>query len=659
VLLTPPPIIPTRTPFSCAPLPEAFIFPPPASNVPGLYTRCASFSVGQATAVAMSPDGRLAALATGDGILRVVELASRQVVAVLASPRAMIDNAVFAPDGRAILTLARAQREVTLWQSADWTPATPVWTTILPGHRYDSMFGGGLAFAPDAHDVVVSPGTGVFVLDAATGALRASNNLGAAILDVAYGLEGRRIVVARASLAAHCSHFPNGGTVALFDAHLQLVATLADLGSYPEARGIPAFRASPTEDLVLVAPGGGDPPGLRALRLSDGTAAPAPAPGLETLPLAFTPDGKSMLVDSGDVLQRVRADDVSLESFVTMGSANGPLAMSADGSVVAFGGAGDELLRIWRTGEGAVTPVCAAEPPATSGPPSLSGDGQLLAIPLPDSIRVLRRVDGVRVMWLPTSGLPQFTQLNLSPRGNYLAIGPDGAATGAGSVVVRVPSGALVADFAPDSSGWLDFLFTPGEEKVYSLGKRSADNSVDAVTFASPGKVTSRAVPPYTTLLGFSEGCPVLYAAARGAWRTCGGCDDAPIAGGQTDQGLFGRANAVLSSDGMFLALAGPERAAGVTLWRLRPDPAPLLTIGPRADEANWQPLEFPVAITRGAGRILTGARFVGSCFSGPGYEVHVRDSAGTVIDALPPGLPAVDAAVRTIAYGPQLWCAR
>ena len=82
-------------------------------------------------------------------------------------------------------------------------------------------------FAPDAQSVVVSPGTGVFVLDAATGAVRASNNLGAAILEVAYGLDGSRIVVARASLAAHCNHVPNGGTVALFDGNLQLVATLA------------------------------------------------------------------------------------------------------------------------------------------------------------------------------------------------------------------------------------------------------------------------------------------------------------------------------------------------------------------------------------------------------------------------------------------------
>jgi len=136
-----------------------------------------------------------------------------------------------------------------------------------------------------------------------------------------------------------------------------------------------------------------------------------------------------------------------------------------------------------------------------------------------------------------------------------------------------LPSGAPVADFAPDLSGWLDFLFTPSEEKVYSLGKRSADTSIDAVTFASPGKITSRVVPAYTTLLGFSDGCPVLYAASRGAWRSCGGCDDAPIAGGQPDQNVFGRDNAVLSSDGLFLAVAGSTRGSGVTLWRLRPDP--------------------------------------------------------------------------------------
>ncbi len=120
-----------------------------------------------------------------------------------------------------------------------------------------------------------------------------------------------------------------------------------------------------------------------------------------------------------------------------------------------------------------------------------------------------------------------------------MAIGPAGPP--GGSAVVRLPKReARFADFAPDTSGWLDFLFTPDEEKVYSLGQRSADYSVDAVTFASPGKVTNRIVPPYTTLLRFSDGCPVMYAAGRGAWRSCGGLDDTPIAGGPPDQNVFG-----------------------------------------------------------------------------------------------------------------------
>ena len=88
---SPPNVVPTRTPFTCATLPETYIFPPSTLNPPRAYARCASFSVGAATAVALSPDGRLAVLATADGIARVVELASRQVVAVLASPRGMID----------------------------------------------------------------------------------------------------------------------------------------------------------------------------------------------------------------------------------------------------------------------------------------------------------------------------------------------------------------------------------------------------------------------------------------------------------------------------------------------------------------------------------------------------------------------------------------
>ena len=493
-VLTPPPSVPTRTPFSCAPLPEAFIFPPPASNVPGLYSRCASFSVGQATAVAMSPDGRLAALATGDGIVRVVEVASRQVVAVLPSPRAMIDDVAFAPDGRAILTLARAQREVTLWRSADWTPAAPVWTTILPGHRYDSMFGGGLAFAPDARSAVVSPGTGVFVLDAATGAVRASRQPGrrhpgrrvrsrTAAASSSRWLPWPRIAITTRTAGPWRCSTP---TCNWWRRSPISAATPARAASRRSARRRPRISCWSRA-------GAGDPPACT--RSGSATAAAAPAPGLDTLPLAFTPDGKSMLVDAGDVLQRVRADDVSLESFVTIGGASGPVAVSADGSVVAFGGSGDELLRIWRTGEGAVTPVCAAERPAIPGLSSLSADGQLLAIPLLDSIRVLRRSDGVPVMWLPISAAAIHAGRPVAARKLPRDRAGRGRDRGGGRrpVAQRRTRRRLRARLVGVAG--LPVHAQRGQG-VFGSASASADYSVDAVTFASPRKVTSRIVPP-------------------------------------------------------------------------------------------------------------------------------------------------------------------
>ena len=122
-------------------------------------------------------------------------------------------------------------------------------------------------FAPDARSVVVSPGTDVFVLDAATGAVRASNNAGAAVLDVAYGLDGSRDRRRAAFPGRALQSRPNGGTVG--PVRRQPVSWWRRspiLGSYPGARGIPAFRASPTADLVLVAPGAEHPPGLRRVQ---------------------------------------------------------------------------------------------------------------------------------------------------------------------------------------------------------------------------------------------------------------------------------------------------------------------------------------------------------------------------------------------------------
>jgi WD40 repeat protein len=645
----PPPRIPTQVPFSCQPMPGAFFFPSPGADVPGQFSRCASFEVGAATAVTVSPDGRLAALVTTDGLVRVVEIASQQVIAVLASPRAMVDYAAFAPGGRGILTLARGQREVTLWRALDWTP---VWRISLPGDRYYHLFGGGVAFSPDGSAAVVSPGSDTFLLDVATGAVRASRTTPyGAVLDVGYGWNGRRVVLVEPSLAAHCIHDPNGGSVVILDADTFATIGGVDYGEYPMVKGQPQFRASPTDDLVLV-PDPQFPKEVAALKLSDGSALPAPA--LKKLPLTFMPDGKTALVYQDRTLVRVAVADAAVTAVVMMGD-SGPVAVSADGGVVAFGGKGDGLLRVWNSGAGGggVQTICrAAEPAATPPAVSLSRDGQRLAIGTSSGGRVLRTVDGATITNLPTVGKPI-----LSPSGEHLVTIPWD--TQSPVVVTRTADGALLRQVPQDQSWWGKFAFSPREDRLYVGGNNfgNTEYGLDAVDLSPEGSAAIKTIPLYTALLGVSKGCPVLYQGERGVWRSCGACEEAAIASGGMKYDATVASNAVLSPGGNYVAIAGTP---GVTLWRMPPDAGVVGTIGPRRDEAPWNPDERPAAISPDGARMLTGTYVFPSCYSGPAFEAHLHDTAsGTLLDALPPAPDAVDGAIRTVAYGAQLWCAR
>ena len=638
---------PTRVPFSCQPMPATFLFPPPGPDVPGLFTRCASFEVGAASAVAVSPDGRLAALATADGLARVVEVASRRVIAVLASPRAMIDYLAFAPGGSTVLTLARGQREVTLWRTADWTP---VWRVSLPGIRYYHMFGGGIAFSPDGSAAVVSPGADSFLLDVATGAIRATRPTPyGAVTDVGYGWNGRRIVLVEPSLDAHCIHDPNGGRVVILDPETLAPIASVDYGSYPMVTGQPQFRASPTDDLVLV-PDPEPPNRLTARKLSDGSALPAPA--LATMPLAFMPDGQTALVFDGGALLRVRVADAAVTSVVMLGD-SGPLGVSADGSLVAFGGKGSGLLRVWNSAASAggfVQTICSADEPASPLGASLSRDGARLAIGTSAGVRVLRTVDGATIASLPTPGRPI-----LSPSGTRMVT--VSLNDRQPMIVSRIADGAVLASVAQDQWLWANVAFSPREDRLYAGGSdyRSNQYVMAVVELSSPGSSTIKSIPQYTALLGVSNGCPVLYEGERGVWRSCGACDDPAIASGGTKYDATQYRYAVLSSDGKYLGIAG---SPGVTLWRMPPEAATVATIGQRASEAGWQPAERPAAISAGGTGMLTGTWVNPACYSGPAFEADVHDTAsGALLDELPAF--EADGALRTIASGAQLWCAR
>ena len=117
---------------------------------------------------------------------------------------------------------------------------------------------------------------------------------------------------------------------------------------------------------------------------------------------------------------------------------------------------------------------------------------------------------------------------------------------------------------------------------------------------------------------------------------------------------------AALSPDGTYVATWSDKDDLGVKLWRMPPGAAKIADLTPRPGWKDWKALEFPVAIAPGGARVLTGATPSGSCYYGPEFSTEVHDVAiGRVVDTLPPALTATDGALRTVAFGAQLWCAR
>lgn len=654
---------PSGAPFPCDPLPAAFFFPKPGPGTGGAYNRCASLDVGIAGHVAVSPDGRRAALVTADGLVRVVELASRTVVGVLAPPDASIGMAAFSPAGDAIVTVARGERQVTLWRTDTWAAA---WTTTLPGHRYMHTYSGGLSFAPDGRSLVVSPGSGLFRLNTATGMITASRPIrqggaGVVVLELAHGWNGRRVVLTESTLTAHCQYRPDGGWVSILDPDtLNLVVEIAAWPGYPAFEPLPAARVSPTEDLVLT-PGNRAEPPIRAFRVSDGARLPA-AP-VDQLPLALLPDRERAVMIGVSELQIMSLADRTVLSRIRAG-ARDPLGISPDGQVLAVGGSGEQLLRIWDVAGGTTPTVCASEPRAAdqySVPTSLSGAGDIIAMGFGPEVRILRRADAAVLAAFRGDG-NTVTSVKLSPDGRHVIAAFAGYPIPP-TVVFRVEDGARVATMPYDGYTAIRGIFSPDGNHLYLNTFEQQKQWLVMFDLVTPTAPTTREMPMYTRLIGFSSGCPVLWDSVDGIRRACEGCDDTPIAGAPagSDFGSW-TTLAQLSPDGRLVVADHPRaQDGGLSLWRLPGEAAPLWSMGPRTEEAAWEAREIPVAIARDGSRLVTGATPGNpACYSGPAFETRVHDIATrALVGVLPPGATSADDNARTLASGPEIWCAR
>jgi WD40 repeat protein len=437
------------------------------------------------------------------------------------------------------------------------------------------------------------------------------------------------------------------------------VAEVADLGGHFDARGylgLANFAASPTDDLVLVPSSVGEPSGLRAFRLSDGTA--LPAPGLATLPLMFMPDGAHVLMRaSGKLIVADGDSGAVLTSIADDGTA--PVAVSPDGRTVAIGGRGQSLLRVWNLADPAPSAVCSVDDPGpaptSSGPGvSLSGDGLLIAFGTGPHLRVANTNDGVVPVSFDLDDPSQGAHVLISPMKRHVATGP-WPTSAFPTIVFGLQDHGRVADLPADGWRWGDLAFSPLEQQMYAIAHGTKEDrlyvaSLDAPGLTSVGSFTG----DYFSLLGVSQGCPVLYTGSRGAWRACGTCSDPPIGGGGA---------AVLSPDGGLVAMGAASPGPDVILWPMQAGATALATFAASAADIIYQPLiQVPIAIATSGGRIVTSATSAQTCYRGPSLPVRIRDmTTGVFLDALPPvpgpGGLAVDRDIHRIAYGPQLWC--
>ncbi|MES1164608.1 MAG: hypothetical protein ABUR63_02520, partial [Verrucomicrobiota bacterium] len=363
---------------------------------------------------------------------------------------------------------------------------------------------------------------------------------------------------------------------------------------------------------------------------------------------------------SNGTLQLQRVTDGSVVTRVA--AAPKTVAISADGSTIATGASGRDLVSVWRPKMGLFAQTCFADPEQT-GSTELAADGQTVAVSAGSQLRMRRRTNGALLSTLSLGSDYLVEGVQLSPDGAHAIVHLyDQNAIGSRpafplALFDTSNGGHFTLDLlaaAPAGSSWEDFVFQPdGQTLLGSLSPKTTSGRTIMSIQLSTGAVSPQlSFDGYVSLDGVSAGCPIVNSHAaynQSAWRACGSCNGPTFAPG-TQRGI-------VSLDGhVYLS----EQPAGVDLWQIGPSPSLIRQYPGRPDAVTWGLTECPVAVSASGDAVITDACAKGPCVFAPGFTSRVHDVAtDQIIDELPPGITSSSADLSVVALGAVVWCAR